>query len=290
MSLEAHLTTGTTTVCRCWAVMRRDGVTLGFTDHDRALEFDGIEFRADTGMTAKAFELATGLSVDNGEAMGALSDPAITEEDISAGRYDKAEVFVWLVNWADVADRALQFRGTLGEIVRAGGAFQAELRGLAEPLNQPHGRIYQSRCPTVLGDERNGFDTATPGYFLEADVVSVVNNREVRVVDPGGYAETWFERGIVTVLTGDAAGLTALVKTDASEDGERVLGFIEALSVDLAPGDRIRVVAGYDGSVASSRDKFNNFNNFRGFPHIPREDWLMAYPTQGSINDGGKLT
>ena len=45
-ALEAHLAEGLTTVCRCWAVTRRDGVTYGFTDHDMDLVFDGITFRA----------------------------------------------------------------------------------------------------------------------------------------------------------------------------------------------------------------------------------------------------
>ena len=33
--LQARLDGGATTLCRCWRVRRRDGVELGFTDHDR---------------------------------------------------------------------------------------------------------------------------------------------------------------------------------------------------------------------------------------------------------------
>ena len=128
--LLAHLAGGVTTLCRAWAVQRKDGTLLGFTDHDRDLRFDGIVFRAGTGMTARALVQTTGLAVDNSEAVGALSSDAVTEADLMAGRYDAAEVRCWLVNWTDVAQRLLQFRGSLGEIVRSGGAFRAELRGL----------------------------------------------------------------------------------------------------------------------------------------------------------------
>ena len=38
--LQAHLETGTTTLCRCWAVTRRDGELYGFTDHD--LDFEEV--------------------------------------------------------------------------------------------------------------------------------------------------------------------------------------------------------------------------------------------------------
>ena len=72
--LHAHLATGLTTVARCWALTRSDGLRLGFTDHDCDLDFDGLSFRAGTGLSAMALQQATGLSVDNTEALGALSD------------------------------------------------------------------------------------------------------------------------------------------------------------------------------------------------------------------------
>ena len=97
-NLLTHLGQGTTTVCRAWKVQRRDGVTYGFTDHDRDLAFDGVAFRASTGMTARVLQQTTGLSVDNSEAIGALSDAAIDEADLAAGRFDGAEVRSWLVN------------------------------------------------------------------------------------------------------------------------------------------------------------------------------------------------
>ena len=43
-ALQAHLDEGTTTLAWCWRIMRADGVTFGFTDHDRTLSFDGTDF------------------------------------------------------------------------------------------------------------------------------------------------------------------------------------------------------------------------------------------------------
>ncbi|MEJ2016982.1 MAG: DUF2163 domain-containing protein [Maritimibacter sp.] len=91
---QAHLDSGNTTLARCWALTRRDGMVLGFTDHDRDLSFDGISFKAETGLTARALAQSTGLSIDNSEALGGLSSAAVTEADITAGRYDGAEVRV----------------------------------------------------------------------------------------------------------------------------------------------------------------------------------------------------
>ena len=83
--LLAHLAGGAATVARAWWVARRDGVGFGFTDHDGDLEFAGRRFAASSGLSAKALQQTTGLSVDNTEAAGALSDAAIDEGDLAGG-------------------------------------------------------------------------------------------------------------------------------------------------------------------------------------------------------------
>lgn len=288
--LLAHLASGATTVCRCWALTRADGHVYGFTDHDRDLAFEGIVFRAGTGLTARALQQTTGLSVDNTEALGALSDASLTEEDILAGRYDGAEVRAWLVNWAEVGQRVLQFRGTVGEVTRAGGAFQAELRGLTEALNQPQGRVYQRQCAAVLGDGQCRFDLTRPGYATERAAEGVEAGRVFRFAAMPGFDERWFERGRVRILTGRAAGLVGVVKNDRAEGAGRRIELWEAIALPVAPGDVVRIEAGCDKRAETCRLKFQNFLNFRGFPDIPGEDWLMSYPVRSGANTGGSRT
>ncbi len=287
---QAHLASGPTRVCRCWSVVRKDGQAYGFTDHDADLSFDGITFRADTGMTARALQQTTGLSVDNTEALGALSDAAVTEADIQAGRFDGAEVRAWLVNWSDVSQRFMQFRGSFGELQRAGGGFSVELRGLTEALNQPQGEVYQAPCPAILGDGRCRFDLTTPGYFTERPVEQHEEGRKFFFADATGFEDRWFERGRFEVLSGAAAGLTGLVKNDRITADGREIELWQALRAPVAAGDMLRIEAGCDKRDESCRKKFNNFANFRGFPDIPGEDWLMSYPAQAGVNDGGSLS
>ncbi len=287
--LFAHLAQGITTVCHAWAIHRRDGTAYGFTDHDRDLVFDGITFRAGTGLTARALQQTSGLAVDNSEAMGALSDLSLTEADLTAGRFDGADLSVWQVNWADPAQRVLRFRGMIGEIQRAGGAFRAELRGLAELLNQPQGRSYQRGCSAVLGDAACRVDLSAPGLSYDWPV-QVVEDR-IRFHLPGltDVAAGWFERGRVEVLTGAAAGLTGVVRRDRLDASGRMIELWQRIGAPVGEGDLLRLVAGCDKSGATCRFKFANFRNFRGFPHIPGEDWLTAYPTSGGLHDGGSL-
>jgi uncharacterized phage protein (TIGR02218 family) len=287
-ALAEHLAGGLTTVCRCWAVVRRDGAVFGFTDHDVDLAFEGVTFRADTGMTAAAVSQSTGLAVDNTEALGALSSEAIEEADIRAGRFDGAGVTAWLVNWADVSQRVLQFRGSLGEVTRAGGAFRAELRGLAEALNQPQGRVYQAPCAAVLGDARCTVDLSDPGYFTEVTVEVIEAGKVFLFAEMEGFDDRWFERGRLRVLSGAAAGLVGLVKNDRLSASGRKIELWEQIRAEVAPGDLVRIEAGCDKRVETCRLKFDNLLNYRGFPAIPGEDWLMAVPSNQAVKDGGR--
>lgn len=287
---QAHLQSGLTTVARCWALTRRDGVELGFTDHDRDLSFEGITFRADSGLSARALMQTTGLAVDNSEALGALSHAAVREEDIAAGRYDGAQVRAWLVNWTDPSQRALQFSGQIGEVQRSGsGAFKAELRGLSEALNQPQGRIYQKPCTAVLGDARCRFDFQTPGYVSERPAETIEGGQLFRFADLSGFDLRWFEKGRLVVLSGAAAGLVGLVKNDRLSDAGRELELWEALRLPVVPGDMLRLEAGCDKRPETCKLKFHNFLNYQGFPNIPGEDWLISVPTRTGVNTGGSL-
>jgi uncharacterized phage protein (TIGR02218 family) len=287
--LQAHLDSGSTTLSRAWAVTRRDGLVLGFTDHDRDLSFDGIEFHADTGMSARSLSQTTGLSVDNSAAIGALSSDAITEEDIAAGRYDGAALRIWLVNWSDVEQRALLFAGSLGELSRQGDSFEAELRGLAEVLNQPQGRVYQTPCAAVLGDAACGVDTSRPEFMTECTVGSAREGRIFGLEGVPYFESGWFANGRLEILSGQAAGLKGAVKVDWSETDTRWIELWTAIRAPVAPGDTVRLIAGCDKRASTCSTKFGNFVNYRGFPHIPGEDWLISYPTRSGVNDGKGL-
>lgn len=290
VEFQDHLRSGITTVARTWGVTRPDGVKLGFTDHDQNLSFAGFEFRAATGLTATAIAQNSGLAVDNSEAIGLLSDASISEQDIDAGRLDGADVVAWLVNWSDVTQRSVLFRGQIGEIRRTGGAFTAELRGLAEQLNLPRGKIYQKPCSAVLGDADCRFDLNAAGYVCHCELEEIEDRRLMRWQDLNGFEPGWFERGRLVVQSGAAAGLSALIKGDKFGDaGVRQIELWEGLRAPVATGDSVRLEAGCDKRFETCRFKFANGQNFQGFPDIPGEDWMASYPVRDGVNSGGSL-
>ncbi len=97
--LQSHLDSGAATMCWCWRLTRRDGVRLGFTDHDRDLTFDGTTFAASTGFTATQMKESVGLNIDNLNAVGALTSATLNEDELAAGVFDDAGVELFRVNW-----------------------------------------------------------------------------------------------------------------------------------------------------------------------------------------------
>ena len=61
-----------------WRVLRRDGVALGFTAHDRDLWFDGVLHQASPGMLPSSIRKSAGFEADSAEVEGALSHDAIS--------------------------------------------------------------------------------------------------------------------------------------------------------------------------------------------------------------------
>src|SRR6476469_741260 len=145
-ALQAKLDSGVTTLARCWIITRRDGVVMGFTDHDADLTVAGTLCHAGTGLTASEATARLGLQVDGSEIAGALADDSLAESDLAAS------IELHLVDWSEPSLSVLLAKGVLGEVRREGAAFTAEFRSLAHRLNEESGRLYTATCSADVGD------------------------------------------------------------------------------------------------------------------------------------------
>lgn len=281
--LQDHLDGGATTLCWCWLLTRRDGVCQGFTDHDRDLVFEGVTYQAASGFTASEVQSALGLAVDNLSVSGALSAASLNSDDLAAGRYDGAGVALWRVNWAAPDQRVLMKSGTLGEVTRTGSAFTAEVRGLAQALNQPVGRAFGRLCDADLGDAR-----CTVAITPVAGAVTVAaDGRRFTVSGLDGAADGDYSGGMLVFTSGDCAGLSGQIKRHASTGGIVTLELWQAMPDAVAAGDGFTVTPGCDKAFATCRDRFANAVNFRGFPYMPGNDAVLAAPSASQPLDGG---
>lgn len=275
--MTTHLAGEVTTLCTCWHLIREDGVEMGFTDHDKDLTIDTLLYKAATGFTASAVQSKSDFSVDNVDIDGIISDNDIEEPDILNGKYDYAEVEVFMVNYENLAHGKLYLkRGRLGEVRIKRSKFIAEFRGLSQHLTQHIGRVYSSSCDAILGDSRCAVNLAA---FTFSDTISEVTDRQkfksIGLTQDAGY----FTGGEIEFTSGANDGLKMEVKDFANTE------VILALPMpnDIEVGDGFTIKTGCDKTDGTCKNKFSNLVNFRGFATIPGMDKILE--TAGTAAD-----
>lgn len=289
-TLQTHLDSGATTMCFCWRVTRNDGLVQGFTEHDVDLTFDATTFIASSGFTATSIEQGLGLSTDNLNVDGALSDDTLNENDLAAGHYDGALIELFWVNWQDVSQRVLMNEGTLGEVKRTLTFFSTELRSKANKLRQRTGRSYQRYCDADLGDTRCGIDLTSGTYKGTGTVSSLTNVRTMVCTGIDSYDNEWFSLGKLTFTSGLNNDITLEVKVHSKSGATVTVELWQRAPFAISATDTFEIFAGCKKDLGTCKAKFNNVVNFQGFPFIPGNDLLTAYPSQGAPNQtGGSL-
>jgi uncharacterized phage protein (TIGR02218 family) len=241
---------------------------MGFTDFSRPLTIDGVVYAANTGYSSTTVASSTGLSVDNMEVDGALASDAITENDITARKYDFAAVQIFQVNYMDLtAGKNILRTGVLGEITRGDYSFKAEIRGLAQLAQRNIGELYSDTCRAALGDVRCGIATTT----VSGSVTSVNSDGSfVTNISTGNFGY-----GSITFSTGANVNVTYEVKSFAS--GVFVLDFAAVNAIAI--GDLFVATPGCDGKLSTCINVYSNAINFRGEPNIPGSDMIYSYPS-----------
>lgn len=286
--LQAHLDQGATSLCQCLKLEARDGEVLGFTDHDRDLTFGGITYEAQPGFDASRVQSEAGYVPGNLEIAGALTSERLSEARLRAGHYDRAGFTLFLVNWQDVSQRFILRSGHLGEVGHGELGFTAELRGLAQMLDEPRSRVFQFGCDAVLGDQRCGIDLGLAEFRGEGIVTDADGVDRLMADGLSGFADDWFSGGVVTWTSGANEGQRRAVKQHRVSSGVVTLSFWRKMSEPIMAGDAFVVTAGCDKQFATCRTKFANSANFRGFPHMPGNDFVASYPNRDDPkNDGG---
>jgi len=263
-----------TTMALCWRLDRADGVTMGFTTHDRTLTIGGVPYGASPGMLPSAVRQSDGFDVDTLDVDGALTADAITADDLAVGRWDGAALSLFAVDWSDPAADPLPIaRGEIGDVSIQDGAFTAELRGPTALLERPVVEQTSPDCRASLGDARCRIDLAfrqrTARVVAAAGSLLTLDNAEPSA---GAYAY-----GRLRWLDGGNAGLSALV---AASDGV-TLTLRDPPACPVEAGALVELTEGCDRLFDTCRNRFFNADNFRGEPYLPGNDLLTRYGTGG---------
>lgn len=269
--LEAHLQQPTTTLATCIKATLKNGEVLGFTDHDKNLVIDGVTYLADSGYTPTAIASNNTLSVDNLDIEALLDSDVITEADLLAGKWNYAAIEMFMVNYSDLTQGSLKLKkGTLGEIKIKDTSFTAELRGMAQPLQQTIGQLYSASCRVKrFGDDQCKVDRSVHTY--EVEVQTVIDSKNFTI--DGTYANDLFAYGEVEFTSG--LNNEILMEVKGNVDNTITLQLEPTFEIEV--GDTLKIVKGCNRTVDSCKS-FSNIINFRGEPYIPGSDKIFRGP------------
>ena len=274
-ALSLHLDGEVTTLASCWRIVRRDGQEFYFTDHDQDIEFEGNIYEAESSYDRTAVANSADMSVDNMDVAGILDSEKISEEDMRNGLFNRADVYVFIVNWADPSQGALKVRrGWFGEIiVNENGQFSTEIRGLAQALSHNFIEVYSAECRADFCDSRCKLNIAD--YEIPTTVSAVIS-RELFVI-PSGI--TLPSQGIVpgTVRFTDGPNSGRTIEITGYDPVTRRVELFEGAGYNIEPGDSIVLAPGCDGSLERCK-AYNNVVNRRAEDYVPGNDELLKYP------------
>lgn len=257
------------TVATYWRIYRKDGVALGFTNHDKALYLGGIRHFAAPGMTPSAIRLTDSISPDSAEVEGALSHDLISSIDLRAGAYDGAQIVIGAVDWQSL-EFAQIYTGTIGNIEQDGLRFSAELRSSKHMLEVDVVPRTSPTCRAEFCDKSCGLSAEAFTQIATTDAVDPDSNT-VRIT---GVEPVLFEQGTLRFCEGVQTGMVFGI-VEASPNG-----FLldRPIAADTPQQVAVRLRQGCDHTFTTCRTRFANAINFRGEPFLPGNDLLSRYP------------
>jgi uncharacterized phage protein (TIGR02218 family) len=255
-----------------WRLERRDGVTLGFTSHDRDVAIEGLTYRASPGLVPTSIVESCGLEGNGLDIKGALTSDAIRADDLRQGKWDGASIDVFLFDWSNpAASRRHLANGNLGAIEYAANGFSAEVEGPAARLSIPVAPYTSPTCRARFCDAQCGLSAER---FRRRVTATALDDVHFTISDIAGVELAYFVHGELRWLAGKNCGRR-----------HRVIGATStALILDAPPafaaagGVAAELLQGCDKLLATCSSRFANVINFRGEPHLPGNDLLTRFP------------
>lgn len=286
VTLYNRLATTRTRYTECVKVTRTDGAVFRFTAHDADLRIQEEDstfymYKAADSFSLTALENQQGLVVSNMDVDAIISDESITEDALIAGLFDYANVEIFIAYWGSTQIGTLPLRTSwVGEVTLRGGSFTADLRGIAQKLQQVFISATSLECRWSFGDFKCGKPLAT--YTRRVGVTSKETN-DTFSCNLGPF-QNKLQWGLAKWVTGANAGGSMEIIRNFNN---RIQLFLP-MPFNIAPGDQLDVIYGCDKTFTTCRKDYENAMRFGGEPFLAGSDLLITYPKLvADADDGG---
>lgn len=253
-------------------------VDLAMSNGEVYLTESGYEF---SGIDSTSSFASSSVNLD-----GILQQGAISRDDLMAGKYDNARVYLFATSWdAPVEDEEPVAMMFFGKIDLADERYSVQLMGAIDVLSQSVGHTYSPSCQYTLFDEtldgrillpsqsRCSGPRSSPDGPVLADhkvtgtLTSVTDQyifRDSARTEPAD----WFGYGAIRFTTGPNAGLKPLEIKSYALNGTIVLH--EAMFYLPEVGDQYEMIPGCRKRFAEDCvGKWSNGKNNGSHPHVP---------------------
>jgi uncharacterized phage protein (TIGR02218 family) len=257
-------------------VTARDGAVAAYAPGTRYLTIGGVTYSPYFPVDVARPSAKVGLRPDSAE-FSAPFDDVITKGGVVGGRWEGARAYTaFVVDQRDLSLGVVQERNWLvGKISLRGGGFTFELLSLSQALSQPIGE-FTSPTDRNRTPEQLGINIATFTHAATVTAATAGNRRAfttgVVQADVGGVP--YFRYGRAVWATGANAGLSMEIEDNAAG----VITLQLPMRSDIAVGDTLSLIAGYDGTREQARDKFGAADALNCEPDLPGMQKVLTYP------------
>lgn len=295
-SLHTHRAGSTTTVCLFGKIVPVDywggeSQAVGFTNNtrDTTLPAHGdLIFRSAPGITPSVVEIILGTESTNMENVLQFDVEGITEEDIEAGKWNGAEIELWLMNWAVPEMGELVVASHIfSEIRNFGTFFKVETEGKNSLLQNQFGNVTQRLCRIAkVATETCQLDldgTTSDGFKIlnTLEIDSIVDEYHIVLVrDANNVPDDFYNNGEMTVSAGVFEGLSREVKVGTGKDTDYIHVILKRPfpAGVLQVGNNVDMLIGDDKTLERCH-YLGQVINRKGFDWIMSVEKLNQFPT-----------
>jgi uncharacterized phage protein (TIGR02218 family) len=278
-AMLTHLQQNVTFLVPIWKMTAIDTTVAAYCAHTRNLTFDSVNYTAAPVEPSRFTQTLGVLEANHVELFGVL-DTVVTEQDIQGGKWKNAKIVFEYIAYdpatgaasATVTGSVGKMRGQAGKFTINNGTFRVEFRSLSDLLNQEIGAL-----TSPISRQRNLIDlvgAGAIGTYTFARNVTAAPDRRNFTVDGAAQANNYFRYGKVTFTSGANNGRSMEIK---SSTGNVIELHLPMLS-DIAIGNTVSLIAGWDGSREMARDKFGAAENGDYEPDLPGLQAVIRYP------------